>query len=80
MSFPSVYLYLTPPALARPQHEFPKSSVDVFVHVLEDDGGALAAAITAASAALADASVPMYDLVTAAALVSHEPWHDVFKC
>ena len=51
------------------QHEFPKSNVDVFVHVLQDDGGALAAAITAAGAALADASVPMYDLVTAAALV-----------
>ncbi|XP_043206488.1 exosome complex component MTR3-like isoform X2 [Amphibalanus amphitrite] len=49
-------------------HEFPKSSVDVFVHVLQDDGGALAAAITAAGAALADANVPMYDLVTAAAL------------
>ena len=56
--------------LPRRQHEFPKSSVDVFVHVLQDDGGALAAAVTAASAALADASVPMYDLVTAAALVS----------
>jgi len=49
-------------------HEFPKSNVDVFVYVLEDNGGALAAAITAVSAALADASVPMYDLVAATAL------------
>ncbi|XP_037085484.1 exosome complex component MTR3-like [Pollicipes pollicipes] len=49
-------------------HEFPKSNVDVFVYVLQDDGGALAAAVVAVSAALADASVPMYDLVAAAAL------------
>jgi len=39
------------------------------VLVLENDGSALAAAITCAGLALADASVPMYDLVVAATLV-----------
>jgi hypothetical protein len=41
----------------------------VYVLVLENDGSALAAAITCAGLALADASVPMYDLVAAATLV-----------
>jgi len=49
---------------------FPKSEVDVFVIVLQDAGAALAAAITAASLALADAAVEMYDLVTACSAVS----------
>lgn len=40
--------------------------------VLENDGGSLAAAITCAGLALADAHVPMYDLVTAASLVSYK--------
>uniref|UniRef100_UPI00358F9A6C exosome complex component MTR3 n=1 Tax=Myxine glutinosa TaxID=7769 RepID=UPI00358F9A6C len=44
------------------QH-FPKAQVDVFASVLQDDGSAAAAAITAASLALADAGVQMYDLV-----------------
>lgn len=38
--------------------------------VLENDGGPLAAAITCAGLALADAHVPMYDLVAAASIVS----------
>ena len=45
--------------------KYPKSRFDCFVLVLEDDGGALPAAITAASLALADAGVEMYDMVTA---------------
>lgn len=52
------------------QHEFPNFQVDIYVLVLENDGGCLAAAITCAGLALADAHVPMYDLVTAASLVS----------
>ncbi|KAK7091090.1 exosome complex component MTR3-like [Littorina saxatilis] len=44
---------------------FPKSQVDVFVTVLENDGSALSAAITCASLALADAGIEMYDLVVA---------------
>ncbi|KAK7488954.1 hypothetical protein BaRGS_00019758 [Batillaria attramentaria] len=44
-------------------HKFPKSQVDVYVRVLENDGSALSAAITCASVALADAGIEMYDLV-----------------
>ncbi|XP_078712345.1 exosome complex component MTR3 [Lampetra fluviatilis] len=43
-------------------HRYPKAQIDVFVTVLEDDGGALGAAVTAASLALADAGIEMYDL------------------
>ncbi|XP_066268689.1 exosome complex component MTR3-like isoform X2 [Branchiostoma lanceolatum] len=43
---------------------FPKSQVDVYITVLQDDGSALAAAITCAAAGLADAGVMMYDVVT----------------
>ncbi|ELR23015.1 3' exoribonuclease family, domain 1 domain containing protein [Acanthamoeba castellanii str. Neff] len=42
---------------------FPKSELDVFVLVLEESGGMVGAAITAASLALADAGIEMYDLV-----------------
>lgn len=51
------------PAVCR--QEFPNFQVDVFANVLEDDGSALAAAITAAGLALADAGIPMYDIITA---------------
>jgi len=44
---------------------FPKSVVEVFVLVIQNDGGALSAAITCASLALSDAGIEMYDLVTA---------------
>ena len=49
---------------------YPKSSLPVHVLVIEDDGGALAAGITCASLALADASVLLYDLVAACATAS----------
>lgn len=48
------------------RHEFPNFQVDIFAHCLQDDGSALAAAITAAGLALADAGIPMYDVITAA--------------
>lgn len=51
------------PAVCR--QEFPNFQVDIFVNVLEDDGSALAAAITAAGLALTDAGIPMYDVITA---------------
>ncbi|XP_026273736.1 exosome complex component MTR3 [Frankliniella occidentalis] len=54
------------PAVCR--HEFPNFQVDIYVLILESDGGSLAASITCAGLALADAHVPMYDLVTAASL------------
>ncbi|KAI9206875.1 ribosomal protein S5 domain 2-type protein [Polychytrium aggregatum] len=46
---------------------FPKSTVDIFVYVIESDGTAscLAAAITCASLALADAGIEIKDLVVA---------------
>lgn len=52
------------PAVCR--YTFPNFQVDVFVNVLENDGSALAAAITGAGLALADAGIPMYDVITAA--------------
>ncbi|DBA01606.1 TPA: hypothetical protein N0F65_011362 [Lagenidium giganteum] len=47
-------------------HKLPKCVVSIYVVVLENDGGELAAALTAASLALMDAAVEMYDMVTAA--------------
>nr|CAD7460124.1 unnamed protein product [Timema tahoe] len=61
------------PAVCR--HEFPNFQVDVYAQVIENDGSALAAAITCAGLALADACVPMYDLVTAATLGIHGDLH-----
>uniref|UniRef100_A0A182MBR5 Uncharacterized protein n=1 Tax=Anopheles culicifacies TaxID=139723 RepID=A0A182MBR5_9DIPT len=52
------------PSVCR--HLFPNLRIDVFVNVLEDDGSTLAVAITAAGLALGDASIPMFDVVTAA--------------
>ena len=46
-------------------HLLPKSTIAVHALVLQDDGGALAAAISCASLALADASIELYDLVAA---------------
>lgn len=42
--------------------------IDVFIYILEHDGACLSAAINAAGLALADAAVPMYDLITASTL------------
>lgn len=46
---------------------YPKSTIDIYVTVLENDGTAacLAAAISCASVALTDAGIQMYDLVAA---------------
>jgi len=44
---------------------YPRTATDVFVEVLQADGGTRCASITAASLALADAGVPMRDLVAA---------------
>lgn len=49
-------------------HKFPKSTVDVFVLVLQNDGGALACAMTTAALALADAGIDMYDVVIGCSL------------
>lgn len=49
---------------------YPKSVVDIFCVVLESGGSDLAAIITTASMALADAGIPMFDLVTSCYVVS----------
>jgi len=46
---------------------YPRTGVDVFIEVLQADGGTRCAAITAASLAVADAGIPMRDLVVACA-------------
>ena len=48
--------------------EYPRTAIDVFIQVLEADGGTRTASITAASVALADAGIPMRDLVAAIAI------------
>ncbi|KAI0079922.1 ribosomal protein S5 domain 2-like protein [Panus rudis PR-1116 ss-1] len=59
---------------------FPKSTIDVFVTVIENDGieGCIASGSVAASAALADAGIEMLGLVVScsAALVGEEVWLD----
>ncbi len=46
---------------------YPRTGVDVFVEVLQADGGTRCASITAAALAVADAGVPMRDLVVGCA-------------
>ncbi|KAM0050383.1 putative ribosomal protein S5 domain 2-type [Helianthus debilis subsp. tardiflorus] len=45
-------------------HLMPRSQIDIFVQVLQADGGTRSACINAATLALADAGIPMCDLVT----------------
>jgi len=52
--------------------KYSKSCIDVYVTVLEDDGSVLAASITAAGLALADAGIQMYDLVVGACVCLRE--------
>jgi len=47
--------------------KFPRSTIDVFIEVLQAEGGTRCAGITAASVALADAGIPMRDMVAACA-------------
>src|SRR5918996_606176 len=47
--------------------DYPRAAIDVFVEVLQADGGSRCAGITAASVALADAGINMRDLVAACA-------------
>lgn len=46
---------------------YPRSLIDIFIEVLEAEGGTRCAGITAASVALADAGIPMKDMVVACA-------------
>ncbi len=45
--------------------EFPNNEIDVYIEILQSDGGTRAAGLTAASVALANAGIPMKDLVYA---------------
>jgi exosome complex component RRP41 len=59
---------------------YPRTGIDVFVEVLQADGGTRCASITAASLAIADAGVPLRDLVVACAAgkVEHSVVLDLF--
>jgi exosome complex component RRP41 len=47
--------------------QYPRTVIDLFIEVLQADGGTRCAGITVASLALADAGIPMRDLVGACA-------------
>lgn len=47
--------------------DYPRTAIDVYVEVLQSDGGSRCAGISAASVALADAGINMRDLVSACA-------------
>ncbi|MCJ7768317.1 exosome complex exonuclease Rrp41 [Candidatus Bathyarchaeota archaeon] len=46
---------------------YPRTMIDVFIEVLQADGGTRCASITAAALALADSGIPMRDLVVSCA-------------
>ncbi len=48
--------------------EFPKTSIDIYIEVLQANAGTRCAGLVAASLALADAGIPMADLVPAVAV------------
>jgi exosome complex component RRP41 len=47
---------------------YPRTSIDIFIEILQSDGGSRCAGITAASLALADAGVPLKEIVAACAV------------
>ena len=47
--------------------KFPRTAVDVYIEILQADGGSRCAALDAAAVALADAGIPMRDMVCACA-------------
>ncbi|XP_072374727.1 N-lysine methyltransferase setd6 isoform X2 [Scyliorhinus torazame] len=49
-------------------HKYPRSQIEVYVMVLENDGSTLAAALTCASIALAEAGIEMFDVVVGCSL------------
>lgn len=48
--------------------QFPRATIDIFIEVIQADGGTRTAGLTAASLALADAGIPMKDLVVGVAV------------
>ena len=47
---------------------FPRTEIDIYMEILQSDGGTRTAAITAACVALANAGIPLKDMVSALAL------------
>ncbi|MFH0927651.1 MAG: exosome complex exonuclease Rrp41 [Candidatus Micrarchaeota archaeon] len=47
---------------------FPRTAIDVYIDVLQSDGGTRCAALTAAAVAIADAGIPCKDLIGAVAV------------
>jgi exosome complex component RRP41 len=47
---------------------YPRASIDVYIEIIEADGGTRCASINAAAVALVDAGIPMKDLVAACAV------------
>lgn len=47
---------------------FPRTAIDVFIEIINADGGTRTASVTAASLALADAGIPMRDIVVGVAV------------
>jgi len=47
---------------------YPRTTIDVFIEVLQADGGTRTTSLTAASLALADAGIPMRDLIAGIAV------------
>ena len=48
--------------------EFPGTQIDIYMEIVQSDGGTRVSAITAASVALANAGIPMKDMVAAVAV------------
>jgi exosome complex component RRP41 len=48
-------------------HLFPKTAIDIFIEVLQANAGTRCAGITVASLAMADAGIPMRDLISSCA-------------
>jgi len=49
-------------------NNFPRSQIEVYIEVVQAEGGTRVASLTAAAVALADAGIPMSDMVSAIAV------------
>ena len=56
------------------QHLYPKSQIDIFITVLENDGSVLASSITCAGLALINASIHVFDVIIGSSIVSMILW------
>ena len=61
--------------------QFPRTSIDVYIEVLQADAGTRCSGLTAASVALADAGIPMKDLIVSCAFgkINGKVVLDLFK-